>query len=36
MTLRAYKASLHILLKLFPQHAHELGLGSFNKMIPML
>lgn len=38
MPLRAYKPSLHILLKLFPQYtqyAHEIGSGSFNKIISM-
>lgn len=35
MPLTAYKASLHKLLKLFPQHAHEIGPGSFNTIIPI-
>lgn len=32
MPLIAYKASLHILLKLFSQQAHEIGSRSFNKI----
>lgn len=35
MPLIAYKASLHILLKLFPQYGHEIGSGSFNNIISM-
>lgn len=34
MHLTAYKASLHTLLRLFPQHSHEIGSEVLIKRFP--
>lgn len=31
---KAYKASLHMLLKLFPQYTHKIGSGVLIKLFP--